>query len=122
MKLKPCSALILTMAIATLGLALPTGPALAQEDIAVSICEGNYPPDADYDQDGIRNKEECDGLATDDANVFLSVPGYEPNNSSTLNPAVPDLFVILVKASDRQPGVSTYLPEDPFKYVKNSRV
>ena len=73
MKLKPCSALILTMAIATLGLALPTGSALAQEDIAVSICEDNYPPDADYDQDGIRNKEECDGLARDGVKcVFIS--------------------------------------------------
>ena len=53
-------------------------------------------------------------------NVFLSVPGYKPNDSSTLNPAVPDLFVILVKASDRQSGVQSFLPEDPFKYVKNS--
>ena len=118
MKLKPCSALILTMAIAALWLLLPTGPALAQEDIAVSICEGNFPPDADYDQDGIRNEEECIGLVKNVSNVFLTVPGYDPTNPASLNPARPDLFVILVRASDRETGKPSFLPSELFQYVE----
>jgi hypothetical protein len=94
-------------------LAVSIVPSHPRAETGDQICDDpvRYPADQDFDQDGFLNVEECAGLIKSPPEVNLTVYGFLPGCSDCLDPAVPDLFVILNRASP------SHIPANPFWHV-----
>ena len=84
-------------------------PCKVKAQSSAEICGDPSLSDLDYDRDGFSNGQECEGLPLLNSTDF---PGWDPNvaRQLRLDPATPDLFVILVRATDLE-GNHTNIPE-----------
>ena len=86
---------------------------------SAEICGDLSLSDLDYDRDGFSNGQECDGLMLMNGDSF---PGYNAPTTQAyrplrLDPATPDLFVILVLATDDGGDHTNIIGFNPLEIV-----